>query len=149
MSDAGMVAIDPAERLRAFQEVENTYLSTFQALGALGLVLGTLGLAAVVVRNVLERRREMALLSAVGYRPGSLRLLVAGEVGLIVASGVVLGAAAALIAVQPAIARQGGGVPVAVVGGVIAAVAASGLLATLIATAVAARLPVVASLRAE
>lgn len=149
MSDAGMVAIDPAERLRAFQAVENTYLSTFQALGALGLVLGTLGLAAVVVRNVLERRREMALLSAVGYRPGSLRLLVAGEVGLIVASGVVLGAAAALIAVQPAIARQGGAIPVGVVGGVIAAVAASGLLATLIATAVAARLPVVESLRAE
>jgi hypothetical protein len=149
MSDAGLVAIDPAERLRAYQQVENTYLSTFQALGALGLVLGTLGLAAVVVRNVLERRREMALLSAVGYRRGSLRLLVAGEVGLIVASGVVLGAAAALIAVQPAIARQGGVLPVAVIGGVIAAVAASGLVATLIATAVAARLPVVASLKAE
>ena len=149
MSDAGMVASDPAERLRAYQAVENTYLSTFQALGALGLVLGTLGLAAVVVRNVLERRREMALLSAVGYRPGSLRLLVAGEVGLIVASGVVLGAAAALIAVQPAIARQGGAIPVGVVGGVIAAVAVSGLVATLIATAVAARLPVVASLRSE
>ncbi len=149
LTDAGLVVIDPAERLRGYQAVENTYLSTFQALGALGLVLGTLGLGAVVVRNILERRREMALLAAVGYRRANLRLLVAGEVGLIVAAGVVLGAVAALVAVQPAIARQGGGVPVVVIGGVIVAVAMSGALATLIATAVASRLPLVASLKSE
>ena len=67
LTDAGLVVIDPAERLRGYQAVENTYLSTFQALGALGLVLGTLGLGAVVIRNILERRRETALLTAVGY----------------------------------------------------------------------------------
>ncbi len=33
----------------------------------LGLLLGTIGLAAVMFRNVLERRRELALLRAVGY----------------------------------------------------------------------------------
>jgi hypothetical protein len=149
LTDAGLVVIDPGERLRGYQAVENTYLSTFQALGGLGLVLGTLGLGAVVVRNILERRREMALLAAVGYRRGSMRLLVAGEVGLIVAAGVVLGAAAALVAVQPAIARQGGGLPLAVIGGVMVAVAASGVAATLIATAVAVRLPLVESLKSE
>jgi ABC-type antimicrobial peptide transport system permease subunit len=149
LTDAGLVVIDPAERLRSYQAVENTYLSTFQALGALGLVLGTLGLGAVVIRNILERRRETALLSAVGFGRSSLRLLVAGEVGLIIAAGVVIGAAAALIAVQPAVARQGGGLPVDVIAGVVAAVAASGLLATLIATAVAARLPLLESLKAE
>jgi hypothetical protein len=31
-------------KLAAFHRVENTYLATFQALGALGLLLGTLGL---------------------------------------------------------------------------------------------------------
>ncbi len=149
LTDAGLVVIDPGERLRAYQAVENTYLSTFQALGALGLVLGTLGLGAVVVRNILERRREMALLAAVGYRRSSLRLLVAGEVGLIVAVGVVLGTVAALVAIQPALAKQGGGVPLMVIGGVLLAVAASGVVATLIGTAVAARLPVVASLKSE
>ena len=149
LTDAGLVVTDPAERLRSYQAVENTYLSTFQALGVLGLVLGTLGLGAVVIRNILERRREMALLAAVGYRRNNLRLLVAGEVGLIVAAGVVLGAAAALVAVQPAIARQGGGLPLAVIGGVVVAVAASGLIATLVATAVAARLPLVESLKGE
>jgi len=149
LTDAGLVVTDPAGRLRSYQAVENTYLSTFQALGALGLVLGTLGLGAVVVRNILERRREMALLAAVGYRRTDMRLLVAGEVGLIVAAGVVLGAVAALVAVQPAIARQGGGLPVVVIGGVVVAVAASGLIATLVATAVASRLPLVESLKSE
>jgi ABC-type antimicrobial peptide transport system permease subunit len=149
LTDAGLVVIDPGERLRGYQAVENTYLSTFQALGALGLVLGTLGLGAVVVRNVLERRREMALLAAVGYRRGSLRLLVAGEVGLIVAAGVVLGTVAALVAIQPALARQGGVLPVAVIGGVLAAVAIAGAVATLVATAVASRLPLVESLKSE
>jgi putative ABC transport system permease protein len=149
LTDAGLVAIDPGERLRAYQQVENTYLATFQALGGLGLVLGTLGLGAVIVRNVLERRREMALLFAVGYRAGSLRLLVAGEVGLIVAAGVVLGAVAALVAIQPALAKQGGGIPIDVIGAVVAAVAVAGALATLAATAVAARLPLVASLKSE
>ena len=52
------------DRIAAFHRVENTYLSTFQSLGALGLLLGTAGLAAVLLRNVLERRRELALLRA-------------------------------------------------------------------------------------
>ena len=67
LSDFGLEVDRPVERLRAYQQVENTYLSTFQALGALGLLLGTFGLGAVLVRNVLERRREVALLQAVGF----------------------------------------------------------------------------------
>ena len=62
-------ATSTAERLARFHRVENTYLSTFQTLGGLGLLLGTVGLATVLLRNVLERRRELALLAAVGYRP--------------------------------------------------------------------------------
>ena len=60
--DFGADAIGTAERLAEFHRVENTYLSTFQTLGGLGLLLGTVGLAAVLLRNVLERRRELALL---------------------------------------------------------------------------------------
>ena len=63
----GVDATVAAERLASFHRVENTYLSTFQALGGLGLLLGTIGLATVMFRNVLERRRELGLLRAVGY----------------------------------------------------------------------------------
>ncbi|MCA1629499.1 MAG: ABC transporter permease, partial [Acidobacteria bacterium] len=54
LSDYGFDAVSTADRLAAFHRVENTYISTFQTLGGLGTVLGTLGLAAVLLRNVLE-----------------------------------------------------------------------------------------------
>ncbi|MBA3240579.1 MAG: ABC transporter permease, partial [Acidobacteria bacterium] len=43
LSDYGFDVEPTSERLAAFHRVENTFLSTFQMLGALGLVLGTLG----------------------------------------------------------------------------------------------------------
>ena len=74
LTDFGADAIGTAERLAAFHRVENTYLSTFQTLGGLGLLLGTVGLATVLLRNALERRRELALLGAVGLPARPLRL---------------------------------------------------------------------------
>ena len=71
LTDEGLDVSLTAERLAGFHRVENTYLSTFQFLGGLGLMLGTLGLAVVLLRNVLERRRELAVLRAVGYTPGT------------------------------------------------------------------------------
>ena len=61
LSDFGLDVIDTHERWAAYHQVENTYLATFQALGSLGLLLGTVGLGAVLARNVLERRREIGL----------------------------------------------------------------------------------------
>jgi len=79
LSDFGVDAGPTAERLAAFHRVEYTYLSTFQALGGLGLVLGTLGLGAVLLRNVLERRRELAVLRALGYRQSDFFVMVVAE----------------------------------------------------------------------
>ncbi|HET8646036.1 MAG TPA: FtsX-like permease family protein, partial [Vicinamibacteria bacterium] len=76
LSDFGLDVTPAAARLRAYHQVENTYISTFQTLGALGLLLGTVGLAAVLLRNAFERRRELALLQAVGFGGGHLRRLV-------------------------------------------------------------------------
>ena len=80
------------ERLAEFHAVENTYLSTFQTLGGLGLLVGTVGLAAVLLRNVLERRRELALLGAVGYRRGHMFAIVLAENALLLGWGLAVGA---------------------------------------------------------
>jgi putative ABC transport system permease protein len=80
LSDYGFDIQSTAARLAGFHKVENTYLSTFRSLGALGLVLGTVGLAAILLRNVLERRRELALLRAVGYRPSHLAAMVLARI---------------------------------------------------------------------
>ena len=79
LEDYGFAARSAASRLAELMAVQNTYLSTFQALGGLGLVLGTLGLAAVQLRSVLERRGELALMQAVGFRRRRLGAMVLWE----------------------------------------------------------------------
>src|SRR5262249_18415379 len=52
LGDRGFEVTPSARKLEAYLAVENMYLSTFQALGGLGLFLGTLGLAVVLLRSV-------------------------------------------------------------------------------------------------
>ena len=147
LSDFGMDVVDTRARLASYHQVENTYLSTFQALGALGLLLGTLGLAAVLARNVLERRRELALLDAVGYTRAHVRTMVTSETLLLVGVGVAIGTFAALVAIAPAIADRNSTLPVVELGLLLTAVIASGLLAALIAVRIAASTRVVEALK--
>jgi putative ABC transport system permease protein len=120
LSDFGFDAIGTEEKLAGFHRVENTYLSTFQTLGGLGLLLGTLGLATVLLRNVLERRRELALMRAVGYRSSHLSLMVIAENALLLGCGLLTGVLCAMLAIIPAlVARRaivGGVAGIAVVG---------------------------------
>jgi putative ABC transport system permease protein len=149
LRDLGFDAATTSERLARFHQVENTYLSTFQALGALGLVLGTLGLGAVLLRNALERRRELALLRAVGYREADVTTLVLAENLLLLCLGLGLGGASALLAVTPALHERGSGIPVLGTLGLLLLVFAAGLLASRAAVAVVHRSTLLDSLRSE
>ena len=149
LADYGFDVTSAPERLAAFHRVENTYLATFQTLGALGLLLGTLGLGTVLVRNVLERRRELALLRAVGYSTGHVSLMVLVENGLLLFGGLGAGTVCALVAIAPAWIERGGQFPVMSLGGLLLAVALAGVVSSLVATMVAVRSPLLAALRAE
>jgi hypothetical protein len=128
MQDAGMELTPAARRLAQFNAVQNTYLSTFQVLGGIGLLLGSLGLGVVVLRNVLERRGELGLLQAVGYRKRSLRWLVASENLALLLAGLVIGVVAAAMAVLPVSRRAD--LPLATLAGVIVFGVASAWVAT-------------------
>jgi ABC-type antimicrobial peptide transport system permease subunit len=145
----GFDAVTASERLEAFHRVENTYLSTFQALGGLGLVLGTLGLAAIMFRNVLERRRELALLRAVGYDARRIAAMMMAEATLLIGVGLAAGAGSAVLAVAPAWLSRSGVRPGAGLGALLLAVAAAGLLSSFIATRAALRGNMLEALRAE
>jgi putative ABC transport system permease protein len=147
LSDYGVDAGDTRARWAAYHRVENTYLSTFQALGALGLLLGTLGLAAVLARNVLERRRELALLRAVGFTPADLRTLVLSESLLLVAAGLLLGSITAVIAVAPALLDRATAVPFAQVGVLLLMVTITALISSILAARVATSSTVVTALK--
>jgi ABC-type lipoprotein release transport system permease subunit len=150
LTDHGADAVSTADRLAEFHRVENTYLSTFQTLGGLGLLLGTVGLAAVLLRNLLERRRELALLGAVGYGRGGLLMIVVSESALLLLWGLAAGTVCALVATAPAAATHGGRPPVAASGWMLLfAVFATGLVSSIVATRAAVASRLLDALRAE
>jgi ABC-type lipoprotein release transport system permease subunit len=145
----GLTVSRSLDRLAAFQAVENTYLSTFQVLGGLGVLLGTLGLAVVLLRNVWERRGELALLRAMGYRRAALGWLVLAENGALVVLGLAIGIAAALVAVTPHLVERAAVVPWRGILGLVALVLAFGLLAGGLAVLSTLRTPLLPALRRE
>ncbi len=145
----GLDATPAADKLEAYMAVEHMYLDTFQALGGLGLLLGTLGLAVVLARSVIERRGELATLRAFGYRRRTLAWLVVGENGFLLAVGIGIGAAAGLLAVAPHLAASAGEVPWGALAGTLALVLAVGLAAGAVAVSAALRTPLLPALKSE
>ena len=149
LTDFGFDVVPTSERLANFHRVENTYLSTFQMLGGLGLLLGTLGLAAILLRNILERRRELALLRAVGYNSSHFTLLVIAENALLLCSGLAIGVVSAALAIAPIFFSRGGQLPHISLGGLLLGVLICGLVVSIVATLGALRAPLIPALRTE
>ena len=149
LADTGFDAEPVAARLADFLAVQNTYLSTFQTLGGLGLLLGTIGLATVMLRNVLERRSELALLRAVGLKPASILGLIWWENLFLLTAGLAAGTCAALLAMQPHLTSTGADVPWMELATLLTTVLLIGLIAPLAAGREAIRLPIIESMRSE
>ncbi len=138
-----------ADRIAAFLVVQNTYLSTFQSLGGLGLLLGTLGLATVMLRNVVERREELALLRAVGFRRSGLSIMVLSENAMLLIWGLVAGTVSALLAMLPHLLSVGADTSWTDGAWLLIAVFIAGMAAALFAVREAGRTPIVSTLRGE
>ncbi len=149
LSDYGFDVVPTAVRLAAFHRVNNTYLSTFQALGGMGLLLGTFGLGVVLLRNVLERRRELALMTAVGYHSSHLARMVISENFLLLGWGLLFGVFSAAVAIVPAWRSTGGHLNLTALAGLLLAVLAAGLISSLAAVRAVSRSPVAPALRAD
>jgi len=136
-------------RLAGYLVVQNTYLRTFQTLGGFGLILGTIGLAAVLLRNVWERRGELALMQAGGFSKKNLGLIVLGENLWLLLLGLVTGTVSALWAVAPHLVTRAGAIPWLSLGSTLMIVLVVGVLAGVVALAVAFRAPLLPALRSE
>ncbi len=147
LKDFGLELTTTETRLSAFNAVQNTYLGAFQALGGLGLALGTIGLGVVVLRNVLDRRGELALLLAVGFRRSWLRWLVICEHAVLLFGGLAVGGVSALVAVLPSVAALGVEVPYGALSFILMGIVVNGTLWTWVATEVALRGNLLESLR--
>jgi putative ABC transport system permease protein len=106
-------------------------------------------LGIILLRNVFERRSELALLQAVGFRKPALRRLVVSEHAALLLLGLFVGVVAALIAVLPALLGRASELPGAQLGITLGAVLLFGLVWTAVAAGRALRRPLLESLRNE
>jgi putative ABC transport system permease protein len=147
LGDYGFNVQTTAARLAMFFEVQNTYLATFRSLGALGLLLGTFGLAAAQLRSVLERRGELALLQATGFRRRRLAQMVLLENAALLIAGLGIGIVAALVTLLPHLLTGGAAIPWGSLGVMLTLVLAVGLLAGMTAVRAVLRAPLLSALR--
>lgn len=120
-------------RLAQYLQIQNTYLSTFQALGALGLMLGTIGLAVVLVRTVIERRAELALLASLGFKRADRIALILSENVFLLVLGLVVGTICALAGILPTLVRSAHGVNFGALGLTLGTVLVIGIVSSTIA----------------
>jgi ABC-type lipoprotein release transport system permease subunit len=149
LGDVGMDVSETHQVLSGMLAVQNTYLRTFQSLGALGLLLGTIGLAVAQLRSVLERRQELAVLRAIGFTRGRLSSVVMLETGGLLALGIGCGVLCAVLAVLPHAVLGGFLPPIGEPLLLTAVILGLGLLAGLLAVRRVATLPLLESLRSE
>jgi putative ABC transport system permease protein len=147
LSSYSFDATDTEEKLAAYHAIENTYLSTFQTLGALGLLLGTLGLGIILVRNVIERRSELATLRAFGFQRKKLGWLVFIESGFLLVIGICSGAISAAIAVLPHLLSRSPDVPFLSLGFTLLTVFVVGMVSSVVAVFVVLRTPLLPALK--
>jgi putative ABC transport system permease protein len=142
-------AAPTSRRLAEFLAVQNTYLNTFQSLGGIGLLLGTAGLAVVLLRNVWERRGELSLMRTLGFTRVAIAGMVLSENAALLIAGLFSACFSALIAVSPVIAAQPSEVPWCSLATTLAAVFLTGIAGGVAALVPAMRAPVLTALRAE
>jgi hypothetical protein len=149
LNEEGFDVVDAREQLAQYLAVQNTYLSTFQSLGALGLLLGTVGLAIVQLRSVLERRGELALMRAGGFRRRRLSWMVVTENFVLLACGMVVGGIAAFVALIPQWAAHGASVPWVTLLGLLSVIIAAGVFAGWLAIRRVLVAPILPALRGD
>lgn len=149
LTDFGMAVGSTRRRLAELQAVQNTYLSTFQTLGGLGLLLGTFGLVAVLLRNVWERRSELALLGALGFSRARIGWLVLSENGILLAVGLLSGLLSAGLVIAPHVASRAGVMPWQSLLLMFVGIFLAGMLAGLAALVPALRTRLLPALRSE
>jgi len=148
-AEHGLDATSTSEKMMRFHEIENTYISIFQLLGGLGLLLGTLGLGAIIYRNAIERKGEFAAMRAFGFRQSKLSKLLLTENAVLILLGIGIGTLSAVIAVGPHLFQSGTQPSIPTLFITLAGVFIMGMSSSAWAIRKIQNLPLIASLRAK
>lgn len=107
LTDLGATITTTADRIAAFNSVENTYISIFNILGGLGVILGSAGLGIVTARNLAERKNEFAQLHQLGIPRPIIRSIIVREIRSLILWAIGIGLTAAIISIFPALLTTG------------------------------------------
>ncbi len=99
--DKGWSMQDTVQKLAEFNAIESTYLSIFFLMGAFGMLLGIVGLSIFLVRNLLERKAELALFKAMGFKDKTILQILLYENLTLFLAGILSGTLSAFIAALP------------------------------------------------
>ncbi len=148
-SDSGLSLASSDSVLKQLLAVQNTYLGAFQVLGALGLLLGTIGLGVSQLRSAMERRGELAAMRAIGFTKSRLVWLLTLENGWQLMRGIGIGVGSAGLATLPALVSGQPFSGLAWPGLMMCLVILSGLLCSVLAAWGAMQWPLLKALRSD
>jgi ABC-type antimicrobial peptide transport system permease subunit len=135
----GMSLESTTSRLAAYSRVQNTYITIFTVLGGLGTLLGTVGVGILIARNVIERRGELAVMKAIGFRNKSLIRMLLAEHSTLLIGGVVIGLIASLLTISPRLFDGSTAIPLVGILCISALISAGGVFFCLLASSLALR----------
>jgi ABC-type antimicrobial peptide transport system permease subunit len=149
LADYGVDTKSTVETIENYHAVENTYLSTFQTLGGLGLLLGTTGLGIILLRNVIERRGELAAMRAFGFQRKFLATMVVAENAFLLGIGILTGTIAGAITAAPHLLQDLSGLPWLSLSLTLLLVFIVGMISSIAAVSAVLRIPLLPALKAE
>src|SRR5439155_4508166 len=87
----GMQTIAIAPLISDFIQIGQSFLGIFEAFLALGLVVGIAGLGIISITSVVERRKEIGVLRALGFRKGMILAAFLLENSYVALLGIIIG----------------------------------------------------------
>jgi putative ABC transport system permease protein len=90
-SRLGMQPLAIAVVISTFVQIGQSFLGIFEAFLALGLVVGIAGLGIISIRSVVERRKEIGVLRAIGYRKNMILAAFLLENSYVALLGILIG----------------------------------------------------------
>ena len=87
----GMQPLAIAVVIGTFVQIGQSFLGIFEAFLALGLVVGIAGLGIISIRSVVERRKEIGVLRAIGYRKNMILWAFLLENSYVALLGILIG----------------------------------------------------------
>lgn len=97
----GLEMISVIDRLNELNSVTNSYLDIFFILGFMSLILGTLALAILILRNSIEERSQTEMLRALGYKRRDLLRINVSRYIILLLSSILFGTTSSIISVIP------------------------------------------------